>query len=135
MLHQWAAGHFEADWTAHPLDGIEGKAAPSLPAAIDRAALDACAGGILPADPERDDSGLAFLSRDLFRLDPDRLKAGAVTRSMPCPWQAGFLRNPLGWPAALAPEQIMTGETYRDLQALDAEIADLPTEDSAAERL
>ena len=50
-------------------------------------------------------------------------------------WQAGFLEESAGWPAALAPEQIMTGETYRDLQALDAEIVNLPTDGSAAERL
>ena len=135
ILRQWAAGLFEADWPVRSLDGAAMPDDLPSPASIDRLVLDACAGGVLGADPDRDGGGLAFLPGDLFRLDPGRMEAGGVTRSMPCPWQAGFLEEAVGWPAALAPVQVMTGETYRELRSLDAEIAALPLDGSAAERL
>ena len=78
ILRQWAAGRFKADWRGHALDAAEIPDAPSRRDTIDRAVLDACAGGVLSTDPDRDGSGLAFLPSDPFRLDPDRMDAGAV---------------------------------------------------------
>jgi hypothetical protein len=135
ILRLWAAGLFKADWPAQPVDAADMAAAPSAPEALDRAVLEACAGGVLFADPDRDGGALPFLPDDLFRLDAERLEAGAITRAMPCPWQAGLAGGGIGWPAALAPDQVMTGETYRDLRSLEAEIAALPTDGSANQRL
>jgi hypothetical protein len=135
LLRLWAAGHFKADWPAHPLDEADMPVAPPMPEAIDRAALEACAGGALLADPDRESGAVPLLPDDLFRLDADRLEAGDITRSMPCPWQAGLLEGGIGWPSALVPDQVMTCETYRDLQSLETEIAALPTDGSANRRL
>jgi hypothetical protein len=134
LLRQWAAGRFKPDWPVDTRDGVDGADARSWPEALDRAVLDACAGGILAADLDREECGLAFLPGDPFRLDPDRLDAGAVTRAMPCPWQAGFLEDAIGWPAALTPERVMTERTWHDLRALEAEIAVLSKDNGAAER-
>ena len=106
-LQAWAAGNFVNDF------GKRAKAEP-LPDALDRAALEACAGGpFFPGIEAGRVMGQADLYAAPFRLDVNRLQPGDVTGGNAVPWQADFLlcrfgdRTELGWWPAQRPDKVM----------------------------
>ncbi len=93
-MEKWANGEFEADWTGRApnppaLDDIP---IQDQPAALDRAALESCAGGgffpgieagrLMREPPTYDQD-------QPLRISP-RLAAGELTAGMAVPWQADF---------------------------------------------
>lgn len=115
-LAKWRDGAFDEDWTGSP-------ATPSraiTPQGLDRAALEACAGGAFYPGIEggwllRNPSAY----KSAFRLDHERLKAGDVTRRMACPWQADFFECRWHWWPAQRPDEVLTTEAYRRLRHID----------------
>jgi hypothetical protein len=93
-MEKWANGEFEADWAGQPpkppaLDDIP---IQDQPAALDRAALEPCAGGgffpgIEAGRLMREPS--TYDQKQPLRISP-RLAAGALTAGMAVPWQADF---------------------------------------------
>jgi hypothetical protein len=93
-MERWAKGEFEADWPGQPpkppaLDDIP---IQDQPAALDRAALESCAGGgffpgIEAGRLMREPS--TYEQRQPFRIS-SQLAAGALTARMAVPWQADF---------------------------------------------
>jgi hypothetical protein len=93
-MARWSEGTFDADWTGAeplpvPLDQLPDA---EKPAALDRAALEACVGG--PFFPGIEVSGMML---DAATYDPKRpfrinaqLEPGALTARMAVPWQADF---------------------------------------------
>ena len=93
-MERWAQGTFDADWkgaepTPIPLDRLP---AADQPAALDRAALEACVGG--PFFPGIEVSAMMLDAPTYDRTRPFRintqLPAGALTARMAIPWQADF---------------------------------------------
>jgi hypothetical protein len=94
LMEKWAIGEFEADWVGHPpkppaLDDIP---IQDQPAALDRAALESCAGGGVFPGIEA-----GRLMRETSTYDQNQplrislqLAAGALTAGMAVPWQADF---------------------------------------------
>ncbi len=130
LLRLWADGAFDADW---PRPAIAAGAAPS-PERLDRAALEACAGGVLLADGvpvgERD----FLLPGDGLRFDPDKVSAGSITQGMACPWQADFIAASAPWSPSACPGEVMTAATHAALCGIDEEIAALAADGSAEEQ-
>ncbi len=103
LMNKWQTGQFSADWpdsppVPTPFDQIP---EPEQPAALDRAALDACIGG--PFYPGIE-AGFMMARRDTyrapFRIDNARYSAGSITAGLACPWQADFREcTELWWPA------------------------------------
>jgi len=93
-MKRWAAGTFDADWKGAEPPAVPYEKIPDAqkPAALDRAALEACVGG--PFFPGIE-VGRVFLDASTFdqtrhcriatRLDP-----GTLTARMAVPWQADF---------------------------------------------
>jgi hypothetical protein len=95
-MRRWAAGTFESDFQesdalAQPRR-LEDLPPPDVPAALDRAALEACVGGGFFPGIE---AGRMMLERSTyaedrpFRINP-HLPPGALTAQMAVPWQADF---------------------------------------------
>ncbi len=107
ILTSWLEGKFIAD--------LDDPLAPeALPDALDRLALEACAGGPfypgievgpILAEPAH------YISP--FRLDADKLGPGQVTQGNAVPWQADFLacgfeaQRQLGWWPAQRPDKVL----------------------------
>ncbi|MBV9492417.1 MAG: LodA/GoxA family CTQ-dependent oxidase [Verrucomicrobia bacterium] len=106
-LLDWAAGSFDSDYGQDPPP-------EKLPDALDRMALQACAGA--PFYPgiecwrivrDRD------IYMDAFRLDPAHLKPGQFTEGNAVPWQADFFDcrwDPdrwIGWWPAQRPDHVL----------------------------
>jgi len=95
-MRRWAEGTFEADW---PENGVlpspvrlEDLPPHDMPAALDRAALEACVGGGFFPGIEVSRIMLAqstYSATTPFRISP-RLQPGALTAQMAVPWQADF---------------------------------------------
>ena len=95
-MRKWAAGTFEPDWpesgTLPPPARLEDLPVHEVPAALDRAALEACVGGGFFPGIE---VGRIMLERSTyaeetaFRINP-RLDPGTLTARMAVPWQADF---------------------------------------------
>ena len=95
-MRRWSAGTFESDWqergAAARAVRLEDLAPQELPAALDRAALEACVGGGFFPGIE---VGRVMLDRSTyaenspFRINP-HLPPGALTAQMAVPWQADF---------------------------------------------
>lgn len=109
VLQSWAAGTFVDD-TGEDL-GPE-----PLPDALDRSALEACAGG--PFFPGIEVGAIMAEAGSYaapFRLDSASLRPGDVTRGNAVPWQADFLscrfddHDQLGWWPAQRPDKISVG--------------------------
>ncbi len=116
MLQAWAEGAFESDWKAN---GAQPEHAPT-PDLLDRAALEASAGGALFSANE--EIGDVFLPGE-FRFDPAKLSPGAVTQAMACPWQAGLLESATPWQPVNCPRDVLTETAAAQLRELDASIA------------
>ena len=95
-MRRWAAGTFESDWpdsgALPPSLRLDQLPPPDAPAALDRAALDACVGGGFFPGIE---VGRIMLERSTyaedvpFRINP-QLASGTLTARMAVPWQADF---------------------------------------------
>ncbi len=110
LMERWAAGDFVADWPgSEPI-------APSLgqlpvkdqPAALDRAALDACVGAAFYPGIE---AGAMMLEKTTYDAKrpcriSSKLKAGALTRGMSVPWQADFRECSTNWWPAQRPNEV-----------------------------
>ena len=131
-MRSWAAGTFESDWQESgalaPAIRLEDIAAHDLPAALDRAALEACVGGGFFPGIE---VGRMMLDRSTyaenspFRIHP-HLPAGALTAQMAVPWQADFFEcalqsdpednpddpaNGMDWWPAQRPVNVVRGDS------------------------
>lgn len=103
LMDEWQTGQFSADWpdsppVPPPFDEIPES---EQPAALDKAALDACIGG--PFYPGIE-AGFMMARRDTyrapFRIDNVKYSAGSITAGLACPWQADFEAcGQLWWPA------------------------------------
>jgi hypothetical protein len=95
-MRRWAAGTFVSDWQESGAVArairLEDLAPQDVPAALDRAALEACVGGGFFPGIE---VGRMMLDRSTyaesspFRINP-HLPPGALTAQMAVPWQADF---------------------------------------------
>jgi len=107
-MHRWAQGKFIDDW-----DGPPKPETTITPAGLDRAALEACAGG--PCYPGLEASWLLrdhYTFVEPFRLDRAGLAAGDITKQMAVPWQADFTdctqEGELAWWPAQRPDDVYT---------------------------
>jgi len=93
LMKKWSVGLFKADWTgSEPIPlRFDEIPAPERPAALDRAALEACVG--YPFFPGIE-TGYVIASPDTYR-GPFRISTskmpGDLTAEMAVPWQADFL--------------------------------------------
>ena len=93
-MQRWARGAFDADWPgAEPAPAVfENLPEAERPAALDRAALEACVGG--PFFPGIEASLVMLDEATYDRARPFRINTalppGAVTARMAVPWQADF---------------------------------------------
>jgi hypothetical protein len=118
-MQRWAAGAFTADWTGAAPAALPLEALPPAeqPAALDRAALEACAGGAFFPGVE-----VSYSVRDPALYDePFRfcaaLEPGELTGWLAVPWQASlFARSPGWWPAQ-RPDEVVTEAEYRRVLA------------------
>jgi hypothetical protein len=106
VLKQWEAGNYVNDLGQSP-------PAELLPDALDRMALEACAGG--PFYPGIE-AGAIMKRKEIyteaFRVNAEALKPGQITQGNALPWQADFFdctfdaEDSLGWWPAQRPDQV-----------------------------
>jgi hypothetical protein len=105
-MKKWRDGRFVNDWKSRSKRRTQ-----INPADLDRAALEACAGGAFFPGIEA-----SWLLRDNyqfvepFRLDHAKREAGDVTKQMAVPWQADFFdctrEDDLAWWPAQRPDEV-----------------------------
>jgi hypothetical protein len=107
VLRSWVAGSFVGDLG-------EPSAPEPLPDALDRSALEACAGGpFYPGIEAGRIMGEAARYTSPFRLDATQLRPGEITQGNAVPWQADFLlcrfedHRQLGWWPAQRPDKVL----------------------------
>jgi L-Lysine epsilon oxidase N-terminal/Iron-containing redox enzyme len=120
MLRLWSTGAFERDWST---EAVAEDQASDSPDRLDRAALEASAGGALFADPRQIAIAGLFMAGEGFRLDHSKLSPGGITRSMALPWHADVFQRTTPWPSLLCPEDILTEQTLEAVRELDRQIA------------
>ena len=131
LLEKWRDGQFENDW-----QGQFPASAVVTPEGLDRAALEACAGGAFYPGIEG-----GWLLRNpsvytaAFRLSHDRLKPGDLTRHMACPWQADFFECMWHWWPAQRPDEVLTEEAIRHIREIDERLQHLDPESREARSL
>jgi len=118
-MELWAGGRFESDWP-----GAEPKPTPfdklpenQRPAALDRAALEACVGG--PFFPGIEASRLLLDDTTYDKGRPFRINTkllpGALTAQMAVPWQADFndcsIQQGADWWPGQRPNEVRRGQT------------------------
>jgi hypothetical protein len=102
LMSLWSDGDFVADWTGSEPQPIPFDQIPpgEQPAALDRAALEACVGG--PFFPGIETTYIMAESKtyeQAFRIDRNR-PAGSMTQGMALPWQADYSGcGQFWWPA------------------------------------
>jgi hypothetical protein len=121
-MQRWSDDDFEDDWTGsapvQPL--INQIPVASQPRALDRAALEPCAGGsffpgieityiVIREDGATEDG---TLWSDLGRFDTSKLEPGDITKRMALPWQADFSECRYRWWPAQRPDDIVTEAQY-----------------------
>jgi hypothetical protein len=137
---EWSKGNFEADWTGMvAAPSLRGALSPGLrggdagplettPEGLDRAALEAAAGGAffpgieagwVMRNPDH------YMATEPFRLDHGVLGPGEVTQHMACPWQADFFECHDHWWPAQRPDDVLTMRSYEEVRAIDRRIAEL----------
>jgi hypothetical protein len=113
LMERWAAGDFVSDWPGFPPTALALDQLPAQdqPAALDRAALDACVGAAFYPGIE---AGMIMSKKTTY--DPkrpfriaSRLGPGALTEGMSVPWQADFRECSTNWWPAQRPNEV-----YRD---------------------
>ena len=119
-LCKWRDGNFDQDWKgslAAPSRGI-------TPQGLDRAALEACAGGAFYPGIEagwllRNPQAYA----EPFRVAHERVQPGYLTRRMACPWQADFFECRWHWWPTQRPDDVLTLDAYRRVRDLEEALA------------
>jgi hypothetical protein len=101
-LAQYEAGTFVSD-LASPLP------VPTVPEALDRAALEACVGLNFFPGIEASQTMREKIYVEPFRFDPSlpQVKAGFLTEVMTCPWQADFKECEQEWWPSQRPDMVM----------------------------
>jgi hypothetical protein len=124
-MQRWNAGTFTNDWAGPP--AVQ---ADITPDGLDRAALEACAGGsfypgieaggLPPSAGISKYPGLGSDSRPIanathyaeaFRLDHSSVAAGDITAAMALPWQADFKDCDDNWWPVPRPDEVIRGGT------------------------
>jgi hypothetical protein len=105
-LQQWAAGNYVNDLGQSPPPEL-------LPDALDRIALESCAGGAFFPGIE---AGRIMKQKEIyseaFRLNVNKLKPGQITQGNALPWQADFYecrwegQSFIGWWPAQRPDHV-----------------------------
>lgn len=128
-------------WLSQWKDGDFDKSGPTQPAGItpdglDRAALEACAGGAFYPGIEagwimRRES----IYREAFRIDHNyadefepghpTIEAGDITKRMACPWKADFFECRVHWWPAQRPDNVLSQSTFAQVRQLDEQLANL----------
>jgi hypothetical protein len=102
LMSQWSDGDFDADWTGSAPLPVPFEKIPlgEQPAALDRAALEACVGG--PFYPGIESTYIMAEQKtyeQAFRIDRNRAP-GSMTQEMALPWQADYSGcGQFWWPA------------------------------------
>lgn len=116
-LRRWADGDFLADWAGVPPapQSITQFPIAEQPAALDRAAGEACVGG--PFFPGIE---MTYTSRDPgIYAEPHRLRSdlepGDITKRMAVPWQADFYECRTRWWPAQRPDEVITQAEYESV--------------------
>ncbi|WP_054813751.1 LodA/GoxA family CTQ-dependent oxidase [Nocardia arizonensis] len=127
-LRRWADGDFVADWAGVPSvpQAVVQLPVADQPAALDRAAGEACVGG--PFFPGIE---MTYTSRDpSLYVEPHRLRAdlepGDVTKRMAIPWQADFYECRTRWWPAQRPDEVITEAEYDSVLRAVAQEIDAP---------
>lgn len=128
-LQRWAAGEFSAGWPAEPVP-LDRLPVAARPQALDRSALEPCAGG--PFYPGIE---MTFISaepstwRAPYRI-ADGTTPGGVTKWMAVPWQADFFECMSHWWPANRPDDVIPEGVY---ESVAAGIAGDPTDSQLVE--
>lgn len=121
-MQRWNDNTYDNDWAGPPTPDTT-----VTPDGLDRAALEACAGGSfypgieagglpqtaagsypgLPADSRPIINGSHYV--EAFRLDQSTVNAGDITAAMALPWQADFFYCAQNWWPVPRPEQVIRG--------------------------
>jgi L-lysine epsilon oxidase C-terminal domain len=126
-MEQWALGVFTEDWpgaapVAQPLEALD---VAAQPAALDRAALEACIGG--PFYPGIE-VGFAMARPETygapFRIATGHL-AGSLTAGLAVPWQADFQACGERWWPAQRPVSVFRGDSTTPVQWVGDDV-DMP---------
>lgn len=125
-LESWLAGKFVND--------LGQPASPELlPDALDRSALEACAGGpFYPGIEAGRIMAEATRYASPFRLDATALRPGDVTQGNAVPWQADFLlcrfedQPHLGWWPAQRPDKVLVDIASRRVKRWQRGVEDWP---------
>jgi hypothetical protein len=133
LLRLWSIGAFGSDSSADA--DADGLAEAPSPDGLDRAALEACAGGAMFPDPLQLATSDIFMPGEGFRLDHRKLAPGDITRAMALPWHADIFERSTRWPSVLCPSEVLTLQTYDGIRELDRQIAALPQDGTADEQL
>lgn len=122
-LRQWAAGQFSREGWAFPVPAPAPR--PLAAADLDRASLEACAGGAFfpgielgwiarerkvfsaPFRFRHPSPGGDPLGLDPATADPFALYPGDATKRMACPWQADFIKCNTRWWPAQRPDEVV----------------------------
>jgi L-Lysine epsilon oxidase N-terminal/L-lysine epsilon oxidase C-terminal domain len=113
VMRQWSLGIFQADWPG----SLPQPPSIITPDGLDRAALEACAGGgFFPGIEAGWIMRRAAIYQSPFRFHPedpngdetvfDRLTPGSVTMRSAVPWQADFFDCQVHWWPAQRPDQV-----------------------------
>jgi hypothetical protein len=127
-MSQWAEGNFDADG-----DDLTNTIDPE---GLDRAALEACAGGaFFPGIESGWFMRRASIYKEAFRIDHDyvdefdpaqpKIGAGDISKRMALPWQADFFECRQDWWPAQRPDDVMTLAAFEQVRQLDVELANL----------
>ncbi|MET3355538.1 UNVERIFIED_ORG: hypothetical protein ABID33_003460 [Xanthobacter viscosus] len=117
MLVRWTKGDFK---TGTPVQ-VDNRITPE---GLDRAALEACAGGAFYPGIEA-----GWITRNpasyvaMGRLDPAKFVAGDLTKRMAVPWQADFFECNTWWWPAQRPDYVVPADVYRRIEQIEAELA------------
>lgn len=101
LMERWSEGQFEADWQGEPpTPAFDDIPVPDQPAALDRAALDACIGGpFFPGIESGYIMALLATYEGPFRISNSKVP-GDLTAGLAVPWQADYIACArLWWPA------------------------------------
>jgi len=113
-MGRWSMGLFDADWPGSPPAArtLESTPEDERPAALERAALDACVG-----DPFYPGIEAGFVMARLDTYDrPFRVasskSAGDLTQQMAVPWQADFIACGIRWWPGQRPNSVRRGGAW-----------------------
>ncbi|NEK18184.1 LodA/GoxA family CTQ-dependent oxidase [Rhizobium leguminosarum] len=120
LMRRWMEGDFASDWRGEPV--VQSEISPD---GLDRAALEACAGGAFFPGIEagwllRRNS--LFSANDPMRIIPGILTAGDVTKQMALPWQADFFECNTSWWPAQRPDAVLPETAFSRIREIDRQL-------------